>query len=55
MEHRGEWRIDENGKAYWHDGLSITDEGLKIAYRQNMLVEFMVEQSAIMGVKVGMA
>jgi hypothetical protein len=55
MEHRGEWRIDDNGKVYWHDGLTITDAAMKQAYTQNMLVEFLIEDCARMGVKVGMA
>jgi len=28
---------------------------MKTAYRKNVLIEFMIETSALMGVKVGMA
>ncbi len=55
MEFKGGYLIDKAGIIFWHQGLKIVDEGLKSAYRQSMLVEFLIEHSAIMGVKVGMA
>ena len=55
MDYKGEYRIDETGLVHWHQGLAIVDEGIKTAYRQSTLIEFLIEHSAIMGVKVGMA
>src|SRR6266700_3434508 len=55
MDYKGEYRIDEMGLVHWHQGLAIVDEGIKAAYRQSTLIEFLIEDSAIMGVKVGMA
>ena len=55
MEFRGEYRIDDTGLVHWHQGLAIVDDELKAAYRQVPMVEFFIEHSAIMGVKVGMA
>ena len=51
----GEYVIDESGQCSWHEGLRIQDEPMKAAYRKNILIEFIIETSAIMGVKVGMA
>jgi len=36
-------------------GLRIHDEQIKSAYRKNSLIEFIIETSAVMGVKVGIA
>ena len=47
--------MDESGQCRWHEGLRIQDEPMKAAYRKNVLIEFIIETSAIMGVKVGMA
>ncbi len=55
MDYKSEYRIDDTGLVHWHQGLAIVDEGIKAAYRQNTLIEFLIEHSAIMGVKVGMA
>lgn len=55
MIFRGEYVVNDAGQLVWHQGLRITDEGMKLAYRRNTLVEFIIETSAIMGVKVGMA
>lgn len=55
MEFRGEWLIEKDGRALWHQGLVITDEALTVAYRQNGLINFLIENSAFMGVAVGMA
>lgn len=55
MNWKGEYVINDAGQCLWHQGLRIQDEGLKLAYRRNAIVEYMVETSAIMGVKVGMA
>jgi hypothetical protein len=55
MNFKGEYRIDETGLVHWHQGLAIVDEGMKAAYRQSTLIEFLIEHSAMMGVQVGMA
>lgn len=55
MEFKAEYVIDKTGLVHWHQGLAIFDEGIKAAYRQNTLIEFLIEHSAIMGVKTGMA
>jgi hypothetical protein len=51
----GEYIIDDAGQCRWHECLRIQDELMKSAYRKNVLVEFIIETSAIMGVKVGIA
>lgn len=50
-----EYIIDESGHCRWFEGLRIHDEQMKAAYRKNVLIEFIIETSAVMGVKVGMA
>ncbi len=55
MEFKAEYLIDKAGIVFWHQGLRIVDEGLKAAYRQDMLVNFSIEISAGMGVMVGAA
>ncbi len=50
-----EYIIDESGRCRWHEGLRIEDEQMKAAYRKNVLIEFIIETSAVMGVKVGIA
>jgi hypothetical protein len=51
----GEYIIDDAGQCRWHEGLRIQDEHMKSAYRKNSLIEFIIETSAVMGVKVGIA
>jgi hypothetical protein len=51
----GEYIVDDAGQCRWHEGLRIQDELMKAAYRKNILVEFIIETSAVMGVKVGIA
>lgn len=51
----GEYIVDDAGQCRWHEGLRIQDDLMKAAYRRNILVEFIIETSAIMGVKVGIA
>lgn len=51
----GEYVVDDSGQCRWHESLRIQDEPMKTAYRKNVLIEFIIETSAIMGVKVGMA
>jgi hypothetical protein len=51
----GEYLIDSSGQCRWHEGFRIQDERMKAAYRKNVLVEFIIETSATMGVKAGMA
>jgi hypothetical protein len=55
MKWIGEYVVDDSGQCRWHEGLRIQDEPMKTAYRKNVLIEFIIETSAIMGVKVGMA
>jgi len=55
MKWTGEYIIDDAGHCRWHEGLRIQDEQMKSAYRKNVLVEFIIETSAVMGVKVGIA
>jgi hypothetical protein len=51
----GEYIIDASGQCRWHESLRIHDEQIKAAYRKDVLIEFIIETSAIMGVKVGIA
>jgi len=51
----GEYIIDDAGQCRWHECLRIQDERMKSAYRKNVLVEFIIETSAVMGVKVGIS
>jgi hypothetical protein len=51
----GEYIVDDAGQCRWHEGLRIQDEHMKSAYRKNSLIEFIIETSAVMGVKVGIA
>lgn len=55
MEWKGEYVIEPTGWLAWKESLQIHDEAMKLAYRRNILVQYLVETSAIMGVKVGMA
>lgn len=55
MKWTGEYIIDDAGHCRWHEGLRIQDEQMKSAYRKNVLIEFIIETSAVMGVKVGIA
>ena len=55
MKWIGEYVIDDAGHCRWHEGLRIHDEQMKSAYRKNSLIEFIIETSAVMGVKVGIA
>lgn len=55
MKWTTEYIIDDSGQCRWHEGLRIFDEQMKAAYRRNVLIEFIIETSAIMGVKVGIA
>ena len=55
MKWIGEYIVDDAGRCRWHECLRIQDEHIKSAYRKNVLVEFIIETSAIMGVKVGIA
>jgi hypothetical protein len=55
MKWIGEYIIDDAGQCRWYEGLRIQDEHMKSAYRKNSLIEFMIETSAVMGVKVGIA
>jgi hypothetical protein len=55
MKWTGEYIIDDAGQCRWHEGLRIHDEQMKSAYRKNSLIEFIIETSAVMGVKVGIA
>ena len=42
-------------EAVWSETTEMEDEQIKDAYRNNVLVEFIIESSAVMGVKVGIA
>lgn len=55
MQWTGEYIVDDTGQCRWHEGLRIRDEQIVSAYRGNVLIEFIIESSAIMGVKVGIA
>jgi hypothetical protein len=55
MKWIGEYIVDDSGQCRWHEGLRIQDEHIKSAYRKNSLIEFIIETSAVMGVKVGIA
>jgi len=55
MKWTGEYIIYDSGQCRWHECLRILDEPMKSAYRKNVLIEFIIETSAVMGVKVGIA
>jgi hypothetical protein len=55
MKWIGQYIIDDAGQCLWHEGMRIQDELMKAAYRKNVLLEFIIETSAVMGVKVGIA
>jgi hypothetical protein len=55
MNFIGEYIIDDAGQCRWHENFRIQDEPMKAAYRKNVLIEFIIETSATMGVKVGIA
>jgi hypothetical protein len=55
MKWKGEYIVDNTGQCRWYESLRIQDSQIISAYRNNALVEFMIESSAIMGVKVGIA
>ena len=55
MKWTGEYIVDDSGQCCWYESLRIQDEQMKAAYRRNVLIEFIIETSAIMGVKVGLA
>ena len=50
-----EYVIDDAGQCRWHESFRVRDEQMKEAYRKNVLVELIIETSAAMGVKVGLA
>jgi hypothetical protein len=55
MKWKGEYVVDNIGQCRWSESLCIHDSQIINAYRNNALVEFTIESSAIMGVKVGVA
>jgi hypothetical protein len=55
MNWTGEYVIDSSGLCHWHDGLRIQNIELKAAYKSSLLLEFMIETFASMGVRTGMA
>lgn len=55
MQWTSEYIVDDTGQCRWHECLRIRDEEMLSAYRNNVLVEFIIESSAVMGVKVGIA
>jgi hypothetical protein len=55
MKWTGEYRIDDTGQCRWYESLRILDPQIIGAYRNNVLIEFIIETSAVMGVKVGIA
>jgi hypothetical protein len=55
MNWLGEYIIDDTGRCRWHEGFRLQDEHMKTAYRKNVLIEFIIETSATMGVKAGTA
>jgi hypothetical protein len=55
MKWAGEYIVDDTGQCRWHESLRIHDQQIIGAYRNNVLIEFIIETSAIMGVKVGIA
>lgn len=55
MQWTCEYIIDDTGQCRWHEGLRIRDQRIISAYRNNLVVEFIIETSAVMGVKVGVA
>lgn len=55
MKWTSEYIIDDTGQCRWHECLRIHNEQIKDAYRNNVLIEFIIESSAVMGVKVGIA
>jgi hypothetical protein len=55
MKWTGEYRIDDTGQCRWYESLRILDTQIIGAYRNNVLIEFIIETSAVMGVKVGIA
>jgi hypothetical protein len=55
MKWFSEFAIDDSGRCLWREGMRVTEGPLYDAYQQSTLVQFIVETSAIMGVKVGQA
>jgi hypothetical protein len=55
MNWLGEYIIDDTGRCRWHEGFRLQDEHMKAAYRKNVLIQFIIETSATMGVKAGVA
>ena len=55
MKWTGEYIVDDTGQCRWYEGLRIHDQQIIGAYRNNVLIEFIIETSAMMGVKVGIA
>lgn len=55
MDWIGQYVIDDAGECRWHEGFRIQDEQLKMAYRKNAIIEYIIEVNGFMGVKVGMA
>jgi hypothetical protein len=55
MNWLGEYIIDDTGRCRWYEGFRLQDEHMKAAYRKNVLIQFIIETSATMGVKAGVA
>jgi hypothetical protein len=51
----GEFVVDPNGAVHWREGMRVTEGSLYDAFRQSTLVQFIVETSVTMGVRVGEA
>jgi hypothetical protein len=50
-----EFVVEPSGVVCWREGMRVTEGTLYDAYQQSALVQFIVETSATMGVKVGLA
>lgn len=50
-----EFAIDDTGRCHWREGMRVEDPALFESYRKSALAQFVIESSAIFGVKVGQA
>ena len=55
MNWAGQYVISREGQLLWRECMEVTDPALIECYRQNLLASFVIEASAILGVKVGLA
>jgi hypothetical protein len=55
MDWFGKYVVEPNGLVNWREGMLVHEEGLFEACQKSPLVQFVVEISAVVGVKVAQA